>query len=82
MSLVGQWLRIPLPLQGTCVQSLNWEDSAEWGDWAHVTAIEPVLWSLQAHKRSHCNDKPKHQMRERPHTETETQHSIKKKKKE
>ena len=25
--LVVQWLRICLPMQGTCVQSLVWEDS-------------------------------------------------------
>ena len=63
-SLVAQWLRICLPMQGTRVWALVWEDPTCHGAtkpvchnyWAHVPQLpkpahlEPVLHS----KRSHC----------------------------
>ena len=59
-SLVAQRLRIRLPMQGTRVRALVWEDPTYRGAtrpvrhnyWAY--ALEPVLRS----KRSHCNEKP------------------------
>ena len=59
-SLVVQWLSIHLPMQGTQVRSLIWEDSTCPGaikplchsDWA--CPLEPVL----CHKRRHCKEKP------------------------
>ena len=69
-SLVAQWLRIHLPMQGTRVWALVWEHPTCRGAaepvchnyWAHVPQLlkpmrlEPVLHN----KRSHCNDKPAH----------------------
>ena len=59
-SLVVYWLRICLPMQGTPVRSLVWEDSTCHratksmchNYWAHV--LDPRLHG----KRSHCNEKP------------------------
>ena len=61
-SLVVQWLRIRLPMQGTWVRALVWEDPTCCGAtkpvhhnyWA--CALEPVLHN----KRSHRNEKPAH----------------------
>ena len=69
-SLVAQWLRICLPMQGTRVWSLVQEDPTCHGAtkptchnyWAHVpqllksTHLDPVL----RNKRSHRNEKPAH----------------------
>ena len=65
-SLVAQWLRIHLPVQGTWVWSQVEEDSACFGAtkpvchnyWA--SALEPVL----CNKRSHSNEKPSHRNKE------------------
>ena len=61
-SLVAQWLRIRLPMQGTQVQPLVREEPTcrratkpvDHSYWAW--ALEPVLHN----KRSHCNEKPAH----------------------
>ena len=69
-SLVAQWLRIRLPMQGTRVLALGWEDPTCRGAtkpvchnyWARMpqllkpTYLEPVLHN----KRSHHNEKPAH----------------------
>ena len=69
-SLVVQWLRIRLPMQGTRVRALVQEDPTCRGAtkpvchnyWAHVpqllkpTRLEPVL----CNKRSHRNEEPAH----------------------
>ena len=69
-SLVAQWLRNLLPVQGTQVQTLVWEDPTCHGAtkpmchnyWACVSQLlkpahlEPVL----RNKRSHRNAKPTH----------------------
>ena len=66
-SLVAQWLRICLPMQGTRVQALVREDPTCRG------ATKPVrhnYWSLHVlepvlrNKRSHCNEKPAHRNEE------------------
>ena len=73
-SLVEQWLRICLPVQGTQVWALVWEDPTCLGAtkpvchncWTHVpqllkpTCLEPVL----RNKRSHRNEKPAHRNQE------------------
>ena len=61
--LVIQWLGIFLPMQGTRVQFLVWEDpicqgatkSTHHNYWSPC-ALEPTL----GHKRSHCSEKPVH----------------------
>ena len=74
VSLVVQWLRIRLPVQGTRVRVLVWEDPTCHGAakpmrhnyWAHVpqllkpVCLEPVLHN----KRSHHNEKPAHRNEE------------------
>ena len=69
-SLMAQWLRIRLPLQGTWVRALVREDPTCCGAtkpvchnyWACVpqllklTHLEPMLHN----ERSHCNEKPTH----------------------
>ena len=73
-SLVAQWLRIRLPMQGTRVQSLVLEDPTCRG------ATKPMLHSYRAHvpqllkptslepmlrnKRRHRNEKPTHRNEE------------------
>ena len=54
-SLVVQWLRIRLPMEGTQVQSLVGEDSTCWG------AAKPVGLNSEPalHERNHCNEKPR-----------------------
>ena len=75
-SLVAQWLRIRLPMQGTRVRALVQEDPTCRGAtkpmrhnyWAHVpqllkpARLEPVLHN----KRSHDNEKPVHHNKEWP----------------
>ena len=61
-SLMVQWVRIHLSMQGTQTQSLVQEDSIGLG------ATKPIhhnYWSLSTleaifHERSHCNGKPTH----------------------
>ena len=73
-SLVVQWLRIGLPMQGTWVRSLGQENPTCRGAtkpvhhnyWAHVPQLlktmhlDPVL----CNKRSHPNEKPAHRNEE------------------
>ena len=73
-SLVVQWLRIHLPMQGTQAQSLVQEYSICWGItkpmchnyWARALAsVSCNCWSLSTlepllHKGSHCNERPVH----------------------
>ena len=73
-SLVAQWLRIHLPMQGTRVRALVREDPTCCGAtkavhhnyWAHMLQLlkpvhlEPVL----RNKRSHRNEKPVHHSEE------------------
>ena len=66
-SLVAQWLRIHLPMQGTWVRALVREDPTcgratkpmRHNYWS-PRRLEPVLRS----KRSHCNEKPVHHNKE------------------
>ena len=61
-SLMAQWIRIPLPVQGTQVWSLGWEDSTfhevtkpeSCSDWAACSRANAYK------KRSHCSEEPKH----------------------
>ena len=76
ISLVVQWLRIHLPMQGTWVQALLQENTTCRGVakpvrhnyWAHVpqllkpACLEPVL----CNKRSHCNEKAVYHNEEYP----------------
>ena len=66
-SLVAQWLRICLPMQGTRVQALVWEGPTCCGAtkpvrhnyWARVPQLlKPTC--LELHNRSHRNEKPTH----------------------
>ena len=68
-SLVGQWLRICLPMQGTCVWSLVWEDLTCRGAtkpvrhsyWAQVPQLlKPVCPRIHAPH----NEKPTHRNKE------------------
>ena len=88
-SLVAQWLRICLPMQGTHGFK-PWPGkiphaAEQLGPWATTTEparLEPVL----RNKRGHDSEKPAHRdeewpplaaTRESPRTETKTQHSQK-----
>ena len=82
-SLVAQWLRIHLPMQGTRVQALVWEDPTCRG------ATGPVshnYWACASgacapqQERPHSEWPPLAATRESPRTETKTQHSQKIKK--
>ena len=59
-SLVAQWLRIHLPMQGTWVRALVWEDptccraAKPMHHSYRACALEPML----RNKRSHRNKKP------------------------
>ena len=69
-SLVTWWLKIHLPMQGTCIWSLVWEDptchratrSMRYSYWLHTPrslksmSLEPVL----CNKRNHHNERPGH----------------------
>ena len=55
--LTVQWLRIRLPMQGTWVRSLIWEDSI----CQMTTTTEPMTpESVLCNQRSHRNEKPVH----------------------
>ena len=45
-----QWLKIPLAMRGTRVQSLVWEDPTT----TEPTCLEPML----CNRRSHLSEKP------------------------
>ena len=87
-SLVAQWLRVCLPMQGTRVRALVWEDPTCRGAAGPVShnywacALEPVL----RNKRGRDSERPVHRDEEwpplaatgeSPRTETKTQHSHK-----
>ena len=87
-SLVAQWLRICLPMQGTWVRALVWEDPTCRGATRPVSHnTEPVhLEPVLRDKRGHDNERPARRdeewpplatTRESPRTETKTQHSHK-----
>ena len=89
-SLVAQWLRICLPMQGTRVQALVWEDShMPRSNWAREPQLEPArLEPVLRNKRGRDSERPVHHDEEwpplattgeSPHTETKTQHSQKNK---
>ena len=67
-SLVAQWLRICLPMQGTQVRALVWEDPhapEQLGPWATTTepaCLEPVL----RNKRGRDSERPAHRDEEWP----------------
>ena len=74
-------MRIHLPMQGTRVRALVWEDPTCRGT-TGPARLEPVLRS----KRGRDSERPAHRdeewpplaaTRESPHTETKTQHSQK-----
>ena len=70
VSLVMQWLRIRLPMQGTRVRALVREDPTCHGETKPVChnyedcvpqLLKPVgLKPVLRNKRSHCNEKPTH----------------------
>ena len=70
-SLVAQWLRVCLPMQGIRVRALVWEDPTCHG------ATRPV--SHNSERPAHCDEEwpPLAATRESPCTETKTQHSQK-----
>ena len=85
-SLVAQWLRICLPMQGTQVRALVWEDPtcrrATGPTTTEPARLEPVL----RNKRGHDSERPAHHdeewpplatTRESPRTEMKTQHRQK-----
>ena len=87
-SLVAQWLRICLPLQGTRFEPWSGKiphAAEQLGPWATITEparLEPVL----RNKRGRDSERPTHRdeewpplatTRESPRTETKTQHSQK-----
>ena len=80
-SLVIQWLRIQLPMQGTWVQSLVWEDPT----CLRVTKRMPQLLSLCSRARALQQEKSVQREptslptapRERPRAAVKTQHSQK-----
>ena len=59
-SLVAQWLRICLPMQGARVRALVWEDATEqlrpWATTTEPARLEPVLHN----KRGRDNERPVH----------------------
>ena len=61
-SLVIQWLRILLPIQGTRVLSLVWEDFTCQGaiNPRHCSYRACALGPVLCNKRSHLNEKPAH----------------------
>ena len=75
-SLVAQWIRICLPIQGTQVRALVREDPTCRGAtnpvchnyWAHVLQLlKPARLKPMLHnKRSHRNEKPTHHDEEQP----------------
>ena len=82
-SLVAQWSRIPLPMQGTQVQSLLQEDTSCQGAakpvyhnyWAYAPELKYhnywslcVLESVLCNKRSHSNENLHTAMKSSPHS--------------
>jgi len=61
--LVVQWLSSFLPMQGTQVQSLAWEDSTSCGTTkpsCHNYGGPLTLEAMFYNRRSHCSEKPAH----------------------
>ena len=91
-SLVAQWLRVCLPMQGTWVRALVWGEShVPWSGWAREPQLLSLrVWSLCSTTRGRDSERPAHRdeewsplaaTRESPRTEMKTQHSQKKKNK-
>ena len=87
-SLVVQWLRIRLPMQGSRVRALVWEDPTCHGATGPVsTTTEPAHLEPVLHNgRGRDSERPAHRdedwpplatTRESPCTETKTQHNQK-----
>ena len=76
-SLVVQWLRICLPMQGTQVQQLVWEDSTCRGTTKPKT-IEPTFYSPRSEKREATTERgPRTATRESSLTAMRIPHSPK-----
>ena len=67
-SLVVQWLRACLRMQGTQVRALVREDLTCHNCWVHVPQLlKPVhLGSMLRNKRNHSDEKPAHHNKEQP----------------
>ena len=74
-SIVVQWIRTCLLIQGTRVQSLVQEDSTclgatkpmNYNYWAcKLQLLRPRCLESVLHKRSHCNEKSVHHVKEQP----------------
>ena len=87
-SLVAQWLRVCLPMQGTRVRALVWEDpTCRGAAWAREPQLLSLrVWSLCSATRGPDGEGPAHRDEEwpplattgeSPRTETKTQHSHK-----
>ena len=82
-SLVAQWLRICLPMQGTRVRALVWEDPTCRGG---TRPMSHNYWACASGACAPQQERPAHRdeewpplaaTRESPRTETKTQHSQK-----
>ena len=77
ISLVFQWLRICLPMQGTQVQSLVQEAPHAVGQLSPCsTATELKLWSLCPAVRSHYGKKSAPQLESGPSLQPEKAHAT------
>ena len=92
-SPVAQWLRVCLPMQGTQAWALVWEDPTccratrpvSHNYWACASgACAPNKRGRDSERPAHCDEEwpPLAATRESSHTETKTQHSQKKTKKQ
>ena len=87
-SLVAQWLRVCLPMQGDTGSSPGLGGShMPWSDWAREPQLLSLcVWSLCSATRGRDSERPAHRdeewpplaaTRESPRTEAKTQHSQK-----
>ena len=86
-SLVAQWLRVCLLMQGTRVWALVWEDPTCHGATGPVSQLLSLrVWSLCSTTRGRDSERPAHRDEEwpplaaageSPRTETKTKHSQK-----
>ena len=78
-SLVVQWLRILLPMQGTWVSMPGpGRFHMPLGNKAHAPQLQSLCSRAPgAKKGKHCNDKPTHATRESPCATVKTEHSPK-----
>ena len=81
---MAQWLRLRLPMQGTRVRALVWEDPTCRGATRPTTTELARLKPVLRNKRGRDSERPAHRneewpplaaSRESPRTETKTQHS-------